>query len=152
MKKRILFSWVFLWMLLVSAWAQGLLVTGVVKDKETRQMLANVNVSVQGSNVGTVTNADGMFSLKVSQEELGRGVHVSHIGYQNVFLPANPTELFGPRPSVLCLLSRNHPEAEALHRHLRSRDRCLQDRLQGARHYERPRADSAWLTPSEPKE
>ena len=68
MKKRMLISWVALWMLLVSTWAQGLLVTGIVKDKETRQALANVNVSVQGSNVGTVTNADGVFSLKVSQE------------------------------------------------------------------------------------
>ena len=89
MKKRMLISMVALWMLIVSAWAQGLLVTGIVKDKETRQVLANVNVSVQGSNVGTVTNADGVFSLKVSQEELGRGVQISHIGYQNLFLPAD---------------------------------------------------------------
>ena len=65
MKKRMLISMVALWMLIVSVWAQGLLVTGIVKDKETRQVLANVNVSVQGSNVGTVTNADGVFSLKV---------------------------------------------------------------------------------------
>ena len=33
MKKRMLISWVALWMLLVSTWAQGLLVTGIVKDK-----------------------------------------------------------------------------------------------------------------------
>ena len=100
MKKRMLISWVALWMLLVSTWAQGLLVTGIVKDKETRQALANVNVSVQGSNVGTVTNADGVFSLKVSQEELGRGVHVSHIGYQNLFLPADALTSSSKRPTI----------------------------------------------------
>lgn len=100
MKKRMLISWVALWMLLVSTWAQGLLVTGVVKDKETRQVLANVNVSVQGSNVGTVTNADGVFSLKVSQEELGRGVNVSHIGYQNLFLPAEALTSSSKRPTI----------------------------------------------------
>ena len=100
MKKRMLISWVALWMLLVSTWAQGLLVTGIVKDKETRQALANVNVSVQGSNVGTVTNADGVFSLKVSQEELGRGVHVSHIGYQNLFLPAEALTSSSKRPTI----------------------------------------------------
>ena len=100
MKKRMLISWVALWMLVVSTWAQGLLVTGIVKDKETRQVLANVNVSVQGSNVGTVTNADGVFSLKVSHEELGRGVHVSHIGYQNLFLPAEALTSSSKRPTI----------------------------------------------------
>ena len=100
MMKRMLISWVALWMLLVSTWAQGLLETGIVKDKETRQALANVNVSVQGSNVGTVTNADGVFSLKVSQEELGCGVHVSHIGYQNLFLPADALTSSSKRPTI----------------------------------------------------
>ena len=70
------------------------------KDKETRQVLANVNVSVQGSNVGTVTNADGVFSLKVSQEELGRGVQISHIGYQNLFLPADALTSTSKRPTI----------------------------------------------------
>ena len=55
---------------------------------------------MQGSNVGTVTNADGVFSLKVSQEELGRGVHVSHIGYQNLFLPADALTSSSKRPTI----------------------------------------------------
>ena len=46
MKKRMLLSWIVFWMLIVSTWAQGLLVTGIVKDKKTRKALANVNVSV----------------------------------------------------------------------------------------------------------
>lgn len=89
MNKNRIITFVILWFTLVVAWAQGgLLVTGIVKDKESRKSLANVNIAVQGSNVGTVTNADGVFSLKVSQEELSRGVVVSHLGYQNTLVSA----------------------------------------------------------------
>lgn len=89
MNKNRIITFLILWFTLVVAWAQGgLLVTGIVKDKESRKALANVNIAVQGSNVGTVTNADGVFSLKVSQEELSRGVVVSHLGYQNTLVSA----------------------------------------------------------------
>ena len=100
MKRNIFLTWILLWMLVASSWAQGLLVTGIIKDKETRKALANVNVSVQGSNIGTVTNSDGVFSLKVSQEELGRGIHVSHIGFQNLFLPADALTSSSKRPTI----------------------------------------------------
>ena len=88
MLRKIFFIGTTLWLLAISAWAQGLLVTGVVKDQETRKALANVNITVEGSNIGTVTNADGGFSLSVSKEQLLHGVTVSHLGYQNVFLPS----------------------------------------------------------------
>ena len=45
------------------------------QQEETR----NVNVSVVGNNIGTVTNADGTFSLKVAEAEAFRGLEVSHI-------------------------------------------------------------------------
>ncbi|MBQ8442780.1 MAG: carboxypeptidase-like regulatory domain-containing protein [Bacteroides sp.] len=63
-----------------------IIVNGVVKDKESRKELANVNVSVIGSNVGTITNADGEFSLKLSQADAGKGLVISHVGYLNVRL------------------------------------------------------------------
>ncbi|WP_180949201.1 carboxypeptidase-like regulatory domain-containing protein [Bacteroides cutis] len=43
------------------------IITGVVKDKDNRKKLDNVNVSVVGTNIGTMTNADGIFSLKVTE-------------------------------------------------------------------------------------
>ena len=43
-----------------------LVITGTVKNKDSRKKLENVNVSVVGNNIGTVTNADGTFSLKGS--------------------------------------------------------------------------------------
>lgn len=58
-------------------------VTGVVRNKDDRKKLENVNVSVPGTNIGTVTNSDGIFSLKIKDDEIVRGLEVSHIGYLN---------------------------------------------------------------------
>ena len=101
MKKHIILTTIAMWLVTIATMAQGgLLVTGIVKDKETRQALANVNISVQGSNIGTVTNADGVFSLKASLDELGRGVVVSHLGYQNALVSADVLTAEGKRPTI----------------------------------------------------
>ena len=39
-------------------------VSGVVKDKQTRKKLEYVNISIPGTNIGTITNNDGEFSIK----------------------------------------------------------------------------------------
>ena len=54
---------------------------GVVRDAETRRPIENANVTVVNSNVGTVTNADGLFSLRIAADEADEGVRISHIGY-----------------------------------------------------------------------
>ena len=101
MKEKWFLTCVALWLLVATSWAQGgWLVTGIVKDKETRQALANVNISVQGTNIGTVTNADGVFSLKASLDELGRGVVVSHLGYQNALVSAEVLTDQDKRPTI----------------------------------------------------
>lgn len=48
-------------------------VTGVVRNKDDRKKLENVNVSVPGTNIGTVTNSDGLFSLKIKDAEIVPG-------------------------------------------------------------------------------
>lgn len=58
-------------------------VTGVVKNKDNRKKLENVNVSVPGTNIGTVTNADGLFSLKLQDSLDVQRLEVSHIGFIN---------------------------------------------------------------------
>ena len=63
-----------------------LIITGIIKNKDNRKKLDNVNVSVSGTNIGTVTNADGTFSLKVTEAEAFRGLEISHIGYLNTHL------------------------------------------------------------------
>lgn len=69
-----------------------LTITGVVRNKENRKRLENVNISVIGTNMGTVTNQDGTFSLKVSTTEGFRGVEFSHIGYLNTHLSLEELE------------------------------------------------------------
>lgn len=60
-----------------------LTVSGVVKDKRSKKALENVNINLPGSHVGTVTNADGEFTLKIRTDEKSENLTVSHIGYVN---------------------------------------------------------------------
>lgn len=85
-----------------------LVITGTVKNKDSRKKLENVNVSVVGNNIGTVTNADGTFSLKVAEAEAFRGLEVSHIGYLTTHLSLEELEKTGeltiwmiPAPNLL---------------------------------------------------
>lgn len=56
-------------------------VTGVVKDKRTNKKLEYVNVSLMGTNVGTITNSDGAFSLKIKDSLEVKVLDISHLGY-----------------------------------------------------------------------
>lgn len=72
------------WLFPIKAQNAGeVIISGIVKDKDSRKNLENVNIAVIGSNVGTVTNADGAFTLKVSQSEIKQGLLASYIGYMN---------------------------------------------------------------------
>ena len=78
------------WLLPLKAQTAGeVIISGIVKDKDSRKKLDNVNIAVIGSNVGTVTNADGAFTLKVSPDEIKQGLLVSFIGYLNTKVSAN---------------------------------------------------------------
>ena len=69
----------------------GITITGTVRDRETRKRMENVTVTLVGTSIGTVTNADGVFSLKISGSLTSRNLEFSHIGYQNtsMLIPAN---------------------------------------------------------------
>jgi len=58
-------------------------VSGVVKDAQTKKNLGYVNVSVPGTNVGTVTNSDGEFVLKIKSTLQAKEVEFSHLAYKN---------------------------------------------------------------------
>lgn len=84
---------VILWLGVIPVWSQDsapfaeennyITVSGVVKDKQNRKTLEYVNVSISGSNIGTVTNADGEFSLKIEDAGEVPAIEISHIGYRN---------------------------------------------------------------------
>lgn len=55
-------------------------VSGVVTNRETGQPLSHVSVMAEGTDVHTVTNEDGRFTLKVSKQP--ESLRLSHIGYK----------------------------------------------------------------------
>lgn len=69
-------------------------ISGIVKDKQTKKKLEYVNISVPGTNVGTITNNDGEFSIKVRNTLRAQQVEVSHIGYLNSLIPVNGKDLY----------------------------------------------------------
>jgi len=56
---------------------------GSVIDQESRAPLAFASLSLEGTNIATVTNSDGDFSLKVPKNLNDGKVIISFIGYKN---------------------------------------------------------------------
>lgn len=70
-------------------------ISGVVKDKQTKKRLGYVNLSVLGTSVGTITNEEGEFSIKVRNSLQAAQVEVSHIGYFNDLIKVEGKNLSG---------------------------------------------------------
>ena len=66
---------------------EGIVVSGVVKDAKSKKPVANANVGVDGHNIGTITNADGAFSLTVPDSLANEAIVISMLGYSNASLP-----------------------------------------------------------------
>lgn len=56
-------------------------ISGTVKDKDSKKALANVSISLDGSNIGTVSNNDGTFSLTVPVEYSNGNIKAEQLGY-----------------------------------------------------------------------
>ena len=54
-------------------------VVGSVRDAASNAPLDNVHITVVGSNIGTVSNADGRFVLKLTPNEVRYGLHFAHL-------------------------------------------------------------------------
>ena len=61
--------------------ADYITINGVVKDKHTNRKLEYVNISIPGTSIGTITNSDGGFSIKVKDSLQAEVIEFSHIGY-----------------------------------------------------------------------
>lgn len=57
-------------------------VNGIVKDRNNRRILEYVNVAVPGSHIGTITNSDGVFTLKIKKSKNPLFIEFSHLGYR----------------------------------------------------------------------
>ncbi len=68
--------------------------SGKVIDDRNRKGLPNVNVSLKGTNVGTVTNADGNFSLYIPNVTTN-SITFSTVGYSTLSLPIDSLKANG---------------------------------------------------------
>jgi len=56
---------------------------GSVSDQETRSPLAFASLTLNGTNIATITNSEGEFSLKVPKSMTEGKITVSYLGYKN---------------------------------------------------------------------
>ncbi|MDR1171670.1 MAG: carboxypeptidase-like regulatory domain-containing protein [Bacteroidales bacterium] len=70
-------------------------VSGSVKDKLTRKPLEYVTISVVDNSIGTVSNADGEFTLKIPKTAHAAFVECSHIGYYSFRIPVKGDNIAG---------------------------------------------------------
>jgi TonB-linked SusC/RagA family outer membrane protein len=92
LKKRRAAYWSILLLLVcTTTWAQSqsVTITGRVTDAETQQGLPGASVLVTGTSNGTITDADGNFSLSVQSADGNLQLQVSFIGYQTVVSTVN---------------------------------------------------------------
>ncbi|MFN8887570.1 MAG: SusC/RagA family TonB-linked outer membrane protein [Cyclobacteriaceae bacterium] len=83
MKKFLLLCFSFVFVL--SAWAQDRVITGKVSSSEDGSALPGVNVVVKGTTNGTVTDADGKYSISVPAD--GGSLVFSFIGLRTSEVP-----------------------------------------------------------------
>jgi len=58
-------------------------ITGMAKDASSHQKIVFASVSVPGTDIGTVTNSDGEFILKVKKSLNAEFFEITHLGYVN---------------------------------------------------------------------
>ena len=56
-------------------------ISGIVKDKDSKKALENVSISIVDSHIGTVSNADGTFSLTIPATLSNGKVKAEQLGY-----------------------------------------------------------------------
>lgn len=85
--KKTLFSAIFFAFSILSVYSQGVILRGMVTDKETKEPLigASITTNSKGKTIGTITDIDGKYQI-----ELDKGDYtftVSYVGYTFVTLP-----------------------------------------------------------------
>lgn len=66
------------------ALAEDVTVSGVVKEGTGKKTIDNVSLMVNGTDIGTVSNAEGRFSLTFPDSLLSNGIRAEQIGYKGM--------------------------------------------------------------------
>lgn len=65
-----------------NAIADDIVISGIVKNKTNKKKMNAVSLTVPGTNIGTVSNSDGSFTLKIPDTLLKNGIKAEQIGYR----------------------------------------------------------------------
>lgn len=66
-------------------------ISGVIKDQKSKKKLSYASISIPGSHIGTITNEDGEFTLKLPESLVAKRIEISHLGYYNLLYPIQET-------------------------------------------------------------
>jgi len=69
--------------------------TGIVKDADTKDPIAFAHVVLTGTNIGTVSNTDGRFLLKIPTSRMDGQITVTSLGYKNLTLTITELQRIG---------------------------------------------------------
>ena len=78
--KRLIFIAISFFLLCTRLLGQETIIVGEIYDANTGEAISNVNIILQGTKVGTTTNAEGLFLLRAQQDK-ARTMVVSAVGY-----------------------------------------------------------------------
>lgn len=94
MKKAIvIFLLIIFFANIVFAQKKSIIITGKIIDKTTKLSIQDVNIKISGTAKGTISNSQGIFTLK--PKKLPVTLYFSHIGYayKKLIINSNKTEL-----------------------------------------------------------
>lgn len=66
--------------------------SGEVKEASSNKSLVFATLTVEGTNISTITNTEGNFLLKVPKEYIDKNVVVSFLGYKTKMIPISSLE------------------------------------------------------------
>lgn len=66
--------------------SKDITLSGVVREGSGKKTIANVSLIVNGSEIGTVSNAEGKFTLTFPDSLLSKGIRAEHIGYKGMVM------------------------------------------------------------------
>jgi hypothetical protein len=76
-------------------------VEGLLIDKLTGKPLVFANLQVKNTKLGTVTNADGEFVLKIPSKYQDQSLIITHIGYKDLNIPLSELDKTGNELEVI---------------------------------------------------
>lgn len=93
-------------------------ISGKILDENSKAILVFTDIVVDGTNIGTVTNSSGEFSLKVPYKHLNSKLVITHLGYERksldiIDLDTDEKILLTPSITELNAISITTPSVDA---------------------------------------